>query len=517
MARIPVAQYLRISTEHQTHSLTSQMAVIQAYADSHSFELVQTYKDEGRSGLTLQDRPALMQLLNDIITGEHAFRAVLVYDVSRWGRFQDCDEAAHYEFICRRAEVPIHYCAESFQNDNSMATTIIKALKRGMAAEYSREMGLRSFRGLKKLAECGFKQGGQAGYGLRRLMVSPECQPKKILARNEVKGARTDRVVLVPGPQEEVEIVRETFRLVAEDNKTPYSIAQQLRDRGVQYFTGPRRFARVCAILGNPKYAGVHVWNRTSQRLGSRRVQVPSSEWVVKPQAFQPIISLQLFERVQKTLAQQRQPYPNEEVLMSLRHLRMTKGELTCNLVNNTPGMVSLTTLAAHFGSVRRAFELAGKQYRPTEPTSEQHHNAKQLREKLFLRITSLFPKGVSTIRATPESPACLFLEGDLKLAVIVCPAVCRVTQLDWFVDRGLIEGAPLVLLGRLGIDNSEFLDYYVLPAPKRRWLRCPSRIKHSMKLDELAELRMTARRVAATLANSHCGASMCPEYSPQI
>ena len=54
---------------------------------------------------------------------------VLVYDVSRWGRYQDTDEAAHYEFLCKRAGVPIHYCAEQFPNDGSVPAAILKALK----------------------------------------------------------------------------------------------------------------------------------------------------------------------------------------------------------------------------------------------------------------------------------------------------------------------------------------------------------------------------------------------------
>jgi len=60
--------------------------------------------------------------------------------VSRWGRFQDSDEAAHYEFICRQAGVPIHYCGETFQNDGMMPSAIMKTLKRVTAAEFSREL-----------------------------------------------------------------------------------------------------------------------------------------------------------------------------------------------------------------------------------------------------------------------------------------------------------------------------------------------------------------------------------------
>lgn len=77
----------------------------------------------------------MAQLLHDVISGNAPFKAILVYDVSRWGRFQDPDEAAHYEFVCKAADAPVHYCAETFANDGNLPNTIMKALKRAMAGE----------------------------------------------------------------------------------------------------------------------------------------------------------------------------------------------------------------------------------------------------------------------------------------------------------------------------------------------------------------------------------------------
>lgn len=118
-------------------------------------------------------RHGLRQLLRDVVDGTPEYRAILVYDVSRWGRFQDTDESAHYEFLCKSAGVPVHYCAEQFSNDGSLPSLIIKTLKRTMAAEYSREMGVKIVAGQKRLTLLGFKQGGAAGYGLRRMLLSP--------------------------------------------------------------------------------------------------------------------------------------------------------------------------------------------------------------------------------------------------------------------------------------------------------------------------------------------------------
>src|SRR6516162_909771 len=132
------AQYVRMSTEHQQFSIENQKAVIAEYANSHDFEIVHTYSDEARSGIDLVHRPGLKRLLADIEDSRADFRAVLVYDVSRWGRFQDADESACYEFLCRRAGVNVIYCAEPFANDLGVVASLMKTLKRTMAAEYLR-------------------------------------------------------------------------------------------------------------------------------------------------------------------------------------------------------------------------------------------------------------------------------------------------------------------------------------------------------------------------------------------
>jgi DNA invertase Pin-like site-specific DNA recombinase len=159
---VPAAQYLRMSTEHQQYSLASQSTAIQTYAEFHGFEVVRTYSDPAKSGLVLRYRTGLRQLQRDVVSGSPDYRVILVYDVSLWGPFQDTDESAHYEFLCKSSWVPVHYCAETFANDGSLTILIMKALKRSMAGEYSRELGVEVLAGLKRQAHLGFKQGGYA-------------------------------------------------------------------------------------------------------------------------------------------------------------------------------------------------------------------------------------------------------------------------------------------------------------------------------------------------------------------
>ena len=139
------AVYVRMSTEHQQYSTSNQMDVIREYAKKMGFTVVKEYSDQGKSGLNMEGRDALGQMLRDVQEGRAEYSAILVYDVSRWGRFQDADESAYYDYICRGAGVSVHYCAEQFENDGSPMSTVMKSMKRTMAGEYSRELSTKVF------------------------------------------------------------------------------------------------------------------------------------------------------------------------------------------------------------------------------------------------------------------------------------------------------------------------------------------------------------------------------------
>ena len=191
---ILAAQYVRMSTEHQRYSTENQSESIRRYAEQRGITIVRTYADHGKSGLRVDGRDALKQLIDDVQAGTADFNVILVYDVSRWGRFQDADESAYYEFICKEAGIAVHYCAEQFENDGSLSATIIKGMKRAMAGEYSRELSTKVFAGQCRLITLGFRQGGNAGYGLRRQLIDEHRQPKgELLRRNAEEPADRSR------------------------------------------------------------------------------------------------------------------------------------------------------------------------------------------------------------------------------------------------------------------------------------------------------------------------------------
>ena len=78
------AQYVRMSTEHQQYSTENQGDKIKEYAAHRGIEIIKTYTDAGKSGLRIDGRQALQQLIKDVETGAADFQIILVYDVSRW-------------------------------------------------------------------------------------------------------------------------------------------------------------------------------------------------------------------------------------------------------------------------------------------------------------------------------------------------------------------------------------------------------------------------------------------------
>jgi DNA invertase Pin-like site-specific DNA recombinase len=125
---ISAAAYVRTATENQD-SASNQMDTIRKYADRRGIQIVKEYSDAGKSGLGAQGLESLAELIRGVQNGPINFSAILLHDVSRWGRFQNADESAYYEFICRRAGVSVHYCADQFESEAIHVSMIVRFLK----------------------------------------------------------------------------------------------------------------------------------------------------------------------------------------------------------------------------------------------------------------------------------------------------------------------------------------------------------------------------------------------------
>jgi DNA invertase Pin-like site-specific DNA recombinase len=428
-------------------------------------EIVQEYSDHGRSGLNIAGREGLNKLMSDVESKRTDFSALLVYDVSRWGRFQDVDESAYYEYVLKRAGIRVHYCAEQFENDGSMSSSVLKTLKRSMAAEYSRELSVKVFSGQCRLIELGFRQGGPAGYGLRRQLIDRDRNPKGLLGRGERKSLQTDRVILVPGPELEIETVRQIYDLFAVQGKTEQEIMETLNGRGVLGEHGrPWTRATVHQVLTNPKYIGANIYNRRSFKLKHKRIKNPMQMWIWRDGAFEPIVTASLFEQARAIIESRHHHLSDQELLERLRELLRVQGRLSGILIDETEDMPSSSCYSSRFGSLTRAYSLIG--WSPDRDYAYIEIN-RRLRRKHADLIASIFDQllGLGATVSVNQYNDLLTINCEYTASLIL--ARCRETHAGnhrWHLRFDESLSPDIVLAARLQPGNEEILDYYLLP-----------------------------------------------------
>jgi DNA invertase Pin-like site-specific DNA recombinase len=511
LPRLPLArraaQYVRMSTEHQQYSTENQSDKILEYAARHEIEIVRTYADEGKSGLNIGGRDGLQRLLADVRAGNTDFGIILVYDVSRWGRFQDADESAHYEFICKQAGIRVVYCAEQFDNDGSPVSTIVKGVKRAMAGEYSRELSAKVFTGQCRLIELGFRQGGPAGFGLRRVLLDQSGALKAELKRGEHKSLQTDRVVLRPGPEEEIETVRQIYRWFLEEGLNELTIAQRLNANGVLTDLG-RAWTRgtVHQVLTNEKYIGNNVYNRLSFKLKQRRIANPPDAWVRKNEAFTPIVPVDWFFTAQGIIRARARRHSDGELLERLKALYDQRGYLSGIMIDETEGMASSSVYSNRFGGLVRAYGLVGFNPGRDYAYLEVNKLLRGLHPELVRGVEADIAALGGEVRRDPETDL-LHVNGEFTISLVL--ARCSVTDAGhrrWKLrlDTSL---CPDITVGvRLNAENTAPLDYYLLPwmdlGPGKLVLgESNPLILDGYRFEDLSMLRDMARRVSVRRA----------------
>jgi DNA invertase Pin-like site-specific DNA recombinase len=447
------------------------MDAIREYAGRRNMEIVITYSDEGKSGLNIQGRDSLARMLADVQSKQADYKCILVYDISRWGRFQDADESAHYEYTCRKAGIAVHYCAEQFENDGTPSSTIIKTVKRAMAGEYSRELSSKVFQGACRLIQLGFKQGGTAGFGLRRMLVDHTGQKKGMLKMGEHKSIQTDRVILVPGPDEEVEMVRWMYEVFVKEGKSEWEIAKLLNERGILTdFQRPWTRGTVHEVLTNEKYIGNNVYHRTSCKLKQKHVENPPDKWIRADNAFVGIIDSTLFLAAQGIILTRSRKWSDEEMLEKLRGILTQHGRISGILIDEAEDLPSSSAFRNRFGSLVSAYRLIG--YDPEIDYSfiEINRQIRKRHPEIVAEVLDKLRQMGSSI-SIDEKTDRIFVNGEWTVSLVLC----RYQQSEagtarWMIrlDEGLKPDITIAV--RLDETNTGIRDYYLLPALDMTW-----------------------------------------------
>lgn len=300
-----IAYYRHSAEDKQENSVAIQRQHTQKFADKHGIEIIHEEADEGKSGLSAS-RPAFERLFANWIENENApqFDYVFVYDVSRWGRFQDQDQAAHLTYLCKKHGKEVVYVSRGFANaDNQLFSSLEISLHRYMAAEYSRQLSDKVFYGCVKVSEQGYSAGGTAVYGMARQLLDVNKRPIRLLNVGEHKQIANERVTFTPKEDETTETVREIFNLFVKERYLVSDIVTHLNHKRILSANGKQwNNSKVIKILTDETYIGTRIYNKTWKRLKQKSHKNHRSEWVIVQRAFKAVVDEQIFREAQERL-----------------------------------------------------------------------------------------------------------------------------------------------------------------------------------------------------------------------
>ena len=299
------AIYARYSSENQRpESIVDQVAACRRLATERDFTVLddQIYADQAQSGAR-KDRQGLSALLASAVA--RRFDVVLVDDLSRLAR-------DNYLMLSILAElhfegIRVVSVADGLDSEDQEATLSIQI--RGIFNELQlRDLKQKTLRGQRGQKERGFSVGERT-FGYKSVPVGEMRMDKK--GRPRPDGYKME--IYAP----EAAVVLRIFKSFA-DGQSLTAIVRTLNQEGV-----PGRIrsskgwspATITRILGNEKYTGRWVWNKTESRrdprMGrGRRFEKPQSEWVVHEDQALRIVPQQLWQTVQDRRKELRRTWP---------------------------------------------------------------------------------------------------------------------------------------------------------------------------------------------------------------
>lgn len=334
-----------------------------------------------------------------------------------------------------------------------------------MAGEYSRELSVKVFAGQAHLIRLGYRQGGAAGFGLRRMLVDQDGNHKKLLERGEHKSIATDRVVLIPGPPDEQAVVRDVYELFVTKGWTEVEIAKHLNERGILTdLDRPWTRGSVHQLLINEKYIGNNVWGKTSFKLKKEHVANDQADWVRADGAFEAIVDQAMFENAQAIIAARSNKVSDEEMLDRLKTVLSSTGYLTGLIIDETEDCPSSSAFRSRFGSLLRAYTLVG--FTPDRDYSYLEIN-RRLRKRHPLVLSNIMAgideAGGSVVH--DKDTDILTINNEFTASV----TIARCSQTDAGSNRWRLRlDTPLqpdiTVAVRMDETNEHEKDFYILP-----------------------------------------------------
>lgn len=180
-----VYMYTRVSTAMQVdgYSLDAQKSRMRSFAEFNDYEIVGEYEDAGKSGKSVEGRPAFTQMIKDITAGKDDISYVLVFKLSRFGR--NAADVLSTLQIMQDFDVNLICVEDGIDSSKDAGKLIISVLS--AVAEIEREnIKIQTMEGRIQKAREGKWNGGFAPYGYklengRLIVVEDEAEIIRII------------------------------------------------------------------------------------------------------------------------------------------------------------------------------------------------------------------------------------------------------------------------------------------------------------------------------------------------
>ena len=285
-----VVTYCRVSSDEQAQkdiSIPAQRKLLRRWATERpEVEIVKEFADEGESAYApANKRPGFGQMIAYCRRGN--VQHILVHKLDRFSRNQE--ESIIFKSLLRKHGVTVKSITEVFEPETPQGF-LYEGMIEVINQFYSMNLATETLKGMRENAERGHVNGGRPPYGYRIQRVA--------------NGNGREHSVYVPGPDEEVAVVRELFDLAANQSYGSRRLANMLNERGLKTSRGCKWTSNaVSRVLSNPVYIGDLVWF-ASRRVGrDGRAATDEDEKIVVPNAHEPLIDRDTFERRQAIAA----------------------------------------------------------------------------------------------------------------------------------------------------------------------------------------------------------------------
>jgi hypothetical protein len=271
--------------------------------------------------------------------------------------------------------------------------------------------------------------------------------------------------VLVPGPTEEIEIVRWVYRSFVSEKKTESEIADALNESGVLTDLG-RSWTRgtVHQILINEKYIGNNVWNRASFKLKRKRVHNVPAMWIRADGAFEAVVDRTTFDAAQAIIHARSLRLSDEEMLKPLQQLLQDRGYLSGLLIDESEELPSSSAYQTRFGSLLRAYALVGF----TPDRDYRYIDINRALRRMHPKIVADAVAGIRQAGGVVEQDAesdLLTINREFTASVVVVRCFTTPTgSRRWKIRFDVGLWPDITVAVRMDEPNENALDYYLLP-----------------------------------------------------